>query len=45
VEQIANRQLLRDAMGQAGFHGISTEWWHYDCGDRNVVREKYWRVM
>jgi D-alanyl-D-alanine dipeptidase len=43
--QIANRQLLRDAMGQAGFHGISTEWWHYDCGDRNVVRERYWRVV
>jgi D-alanyl-D-alanine dipeptidase len=43
--QIANRQLLRDVMGQAGFHGISTEWWHYDCGDRNVVRERYWRVV
>jgi D-alanyl-D-alanine dipeptidase len=45
VEQIANRQLLRDAMAQAGFHGISTEWWHYDCGDRNLVREKYWRIL
>jgi D-alanyl-D-alanine dipeptidase len=45
VAQIANRQLLRDAMGQAGFHGISTEWWHYDCCDRNVVRERYWRVL
>jgi D-alanyl-D-alanine dipeptidase len=45
VEQIANRQLLRDAMAQAGFNGISTEWWHYDCGDRNVVRETYQRVM
>lgn len=45
VEQIANRQLLRDAMGQAGFLGISTEWWHYDCGDRDVVRERYFRVM
>lgn len=43
--QIANRQLLRDTMGQAGFHGISTEWWHYDCGDRNLVRERYWRVV
>lgn len=45
VEQVANRQLLRDAMGQAGFLGISTEWWHYDCGDRDVVRERYFRVM
>ncbi|WP_426192378.1 M15 family metallopeptidase [Massilia sp. DWR3-1-1] len=45
VQQVANRQLLRDAMAQAGFHGISTEWWHYDCGDRDVVRERYWRVL
>jgi D-alanyl-D-alanine dipeptidase len=42
---IANRQLLRDAMAQAGFHGISTEWWHFDCGDRNVVRAEYSRVL
>ena len=44
-QQLANRQLLRDAMGQAGFQGISTEWWHYDCGDRDVVRERYARVL
>ena len=44
-QQIANRQLLRDGMAQAGFHGINTEWWHFDCGDRNVVRERYWRVL
>jgi D-alanyl-D-alanine dipeptidase len=43
--QVANRQLLRDAMAQAGFQGISTEWWHYDCGDRNVVRQTYRRVL
>lgn len=43
--QIANRQLLRDAMAQAGFHGISTEWWHFDCGDRDVVRAQYKRVL
>ena len=45
LEQVGHRQLLRDAMGQAGFHGISTEWWHYDCGDRAVVRERYARVL
>jgi len=45
VEQIANRQLLRDAMGQAGFQGISTEWWHYDCGDRNLVRRNFKRIL
>ncbi|MFL6708275.1 MAG: M15 family metallopeptidase [Massilia sp.] len=45
VQQIANRQLLRDAMGQAGFQGISTEWWHYDCGDRNLVRQNFKRIL
>jgi D-alanyl-D-alanine dipeptidase len=44
-EQVANRQLLRDAMGQAGFVGIHTEWWHFDCGDRHLVRATYQRVL
>ena len=43
--QVAHRQLLRDAMSQAGFHGINTEWWHYDCGDRAVVRQTFRRVL
>jgi D-alanyl-D-alanine dipeptidase len=43
--QVANRQLLRDAMFQAGFVGINTEWWHFDCGDRNVVRATFSRVL
>ena len=43
--QAANRQLLRDAMVQAGFVGINTEWWHFDCGDRNVVRQTFRRVL
>jgi D-alanyl-D-alanine dipeptidase len=41
---IANRQLLRDAMGHAGFVGINSEWWHFDCGDRVAVRATYTRV-
>jgi D-alanyl-D-alanine dipeptidase len=45
AEQVANRQLLRDAMFQAGFVGIRTEWWHFDCGDRNVVRATFSRVL
>jgi D-alanyl-D-alanine dipeptidase len=44
-EQVANRQLLRDAMGQAGFVGINTEWWHFDCGDRHLVRATYQRIL
>jgi D-alanyl-D-alanine dipeptidase len=43
--QVANRRLLRDAMVQAGFVGIDTEWWHFDCGDRNVVRATFRRVL
>lgn len=41
---VANRQLLRDAMGHAGFVGINSEWWHFDCGDRVAVRATYLRV-
>lgn len=43
--QVGNRQLLRDAMGHAGFVGISSEWWHYDFGDRDLVRSTFTRVM
>ena len=42
---IANRQLLRDAMTHGGFSGISSEWWHFDHGDRNKVRAEYVRVL
>lgn len=42
--QVANRQLLRDAMAHGGFHGINSEWWHYDFGDRDLVRQTYRRV-
>jgi len=45
AQQAANRQLLRDAMFQAGFVGINTEWWHFDCGDRNLVRQTFSRVL
>ncbi|MQA38224.1 M15 family metallopeptidase [Rugamonas aquatica] len=45
TQQIANRQLLRDAMFQAGWVGINSEWWHFDCGDRLLVRRDYIRVL
>jgi zinc D-Ala-D-Ala dipeptidase len=44
-EQVANRRLLREAMLGAGFFGINTEWWHFDCGDRELVRAGYRRVL
>jgi zinc D-Ala-D-Ala dipeptidase len=43
--QVANRRLLREAMCQAGFVGINTEWWHFDCGDRKLVRQTFRRVL
>jgi D-alanyl-D-alanine dipeptidase len=42
---IANRQLLRAAMAHAGWVGINSEWWHFDCGDRHQVRQHYTRVL
>lgn len=43
--QIAERGWLRAAMRAAGFHGIHSEWWHFDFGDRNEVRRLYTRVL
>lgn len=42
--QLDNRHLLRNAMQSAGFFGIDSEWWHFDYGDRNIVRAEYTRV-
>jgi D-alanyl-D-alanine dipeptidase len=44
-QQVDNRRLLRDAMFQAGWVGINSEWWHFDCGDRLLVRRDYTRVL
>ena len=29
-EETRNRQILQEEMEKEGFHGISTEWWHFD---------------
>ena len=42
---LANRRLLRAAMQQAGWQAISTEWWHFDFGDRASVRRHYRRIV
>jgi zinc D-Ala-D-Ala dipeptidase len=42
---VANRQVLRESMRAGGWVGISTEWWHFDCGDRIRVREEYARIL
>jgi D-alanyl-D-alanine dipeptidase len=45
AEQVANRRLLRGAMQAGGWRGINSEWWHFDCGDRERVRAEYSRVL
>lgn len=42
---LANRRLLRAAMRHAGWHGIPTEWWHFDHGDRRRVRSSFARIV
>ena len=44
-EHVAARMILRGAMAAGGFHGIPTEWWHFDHGDRDAVRRNYPRVI
>lgn len=41
---VLNRQTLRQAMLDNGFLGIPTEWWHFDFGDRALVRKSYLRI-
>jgi D-alanyl-D-alanine dipeptidase len=42
--QIDARHRLRAAMSQGGFHGIRTEWWHFNHGDPARVRRELPRV-
>ena len=42
---IAAREWLRGAMAVGGFVGIPNEWWHFDHGDRDVVRRTMARVL
>lgn len=44
-QHIRNRELLRSAMRAGGWVGINSEWWHFDCGNRNEVRATYLRVL
>ncbi len=43
--QVQHRQWLREAMAAAGWQGITTEWWHFDFGDRTEVRQRYRRII
>jgi zinc D-Ala-D-Ala dipeptidase len=41
AEQVSNRQLLRMVMYQAGFFGISSEWWHFNSCSRATAKMRY----
>jgi D-alanyl-D-alanine dipeptidase len=40
-EHVASREILREAMLQAGFKGIGSEWWHFNAFSRKVAGEKF----
>ncbi len=41
LQHITNRKLLRKYMQQAGFFGITTEWWHFNSTNKWVAAKKY----
>ena len=43
--QLAARETLRGAMAAGGFHGIATEWWHFNHGDPARIRAEFARVQ
>ncbi len=45
AEQLARRRLLRSAMLHGGWQPIATEWWHFDCGDREEIRRRWRRIV
>lgn len=45
LAQVAERECLARVMARGGFHGIATEWWHFDHGDRERVRHEWPRVV
>jgi D-alanyl-D-alanine dipeptidase len=40
-KQIANRKILRSAMEDAGFSGITSEWWHFNALSRKQAAARY----
>jgi D-alanyl-D-alanine dipeptidase len=44
AQQHAHRELLRGVLAAGGFRGIDNEWWHFEMGDRQDVRQHFTRV-
>lgn len=45
AQQLTHRGWLAAALRAGGFQGIATEWWHFDHGDRETVRQQWPRVF
>lgn len=43
--QVTERGWLHAAMARGGFRAIATEWWHFDHGDRDLVRRDWPLVL
>ncbi|MBT3179901.1 MAG: M15 family metallopeptidase [Candidatus Marinimicrobia bacterium] len=41
LEQVSNRDILRDAMTGAGFGTISTEWWHFNAFPYKITKQMF----
>ena len=39
--QVANREILRKVMKDAGFTGIGSEWWHFNAFSRKEAGERF----
>ena len=44
-EQWKNRKLLRWVMRSQKFHGIQSEWWHFNAYDRYTASHKYEQLL
>lgn len=45
AQHAQHRQWLRAAMAAGGFSGIASEWWHFNHGDPQQVRQTLPRVL
>jgi len=45
ISQIENRTLLRNVMNEAGFSGITTEWWHFNSTSRANAKKNYKLIL
>ncbi|MBD3636726.1 MAG: M15 family metallopeptidase [Crocinitomicaceae bacterium] len=41
LQQIENRQLLRETMRAGGFWNIQTEWWHFNRYNRSTAKSMF----